>query len=324
MSASLAQRVVAPVKLAIGWGSFYFVRFCERLLPPSVLSILLWPLTAVFDVTRLFAREPWSLWHRFPKSWRPNRWRFLSRQSFGLYHPQVLYMWPDRLSSERWLSRCRLEGENNFAAVDDGHRAVVLASLHFGPFEVLPYWLRAHGIAATSVRTRPPEALQSLTDHQYSLSPPSNIPVFVFVEDLIPMPRFAHLRKILGPGRKLVVMLDPVRGLQIDIPFEDRVFRMATGAIRLAQMADAELIPCLITETATWKFTIHFGTPVPPQYLGKAPDMQAIGSHLLQEFSKVVTKWPEQCQLRCLRAMWPRSENEAGDESAIAHTATGR
>src|SRR3954452_3063404 len=274
MSASLAEKVVAPVQLTIGWASFYFVRFWERLLPPSVLSVLLWPLAAFWDVARLGIRKPWSHWHRYPQSWRPNRGRFILKQSFGLYHPQLLYMWPDRLSSARWLSRCRLEGENNLIAASEGDRAVVLASLHFGPFEVLPYWLRAHGIAATSVRTRASEALQTLTEYQYSLSPPSDIPVFVFVEDLIPMPRFAHLRKILGRGRKLVVMLDPARGLQVDIPFEDRLFRMATGAIPLAQMADASLIPCLITETGSWKFTIHFGTPVPQNYLGKSPDMQ--------------------------------------------------
>jgi lauroyl/myristoyl acyltransferase len=233
-------------------------------------------------------------------------------------------MWPDRLASARWLSRCRLEGEKNLFAENDGNRAVVLASLHFGPFEVLPYWLRAHGIAATSLRTRPSEALQSLTSYQYSLSPPADIPVFLLVEDLIPMPRFAHLRQILGPGRTLVVMLDPARGLQVDVPFEDRLFRMATGAIRLAAMANARLIPCLIAETATWKFTIHFGTPVPEYYLGKSPDMQAIGSHLLQEFSKVVTRYPEQCKMRCLRAMWPRSEEEISDKSAIVQTTNGR
>ena len=89
-------------------------------------------------------------------------------------------------------------------------------------------------------------------------------------------------------------------------------------------MANARLIPCLITETATWKYTIHFGMPVPEQYLGKSPDMQATGSHLLQEFSKVVTKYPEQCKMRCLRAMWPRSEEKISDKSAIVQTTDGR
>ena len=87
------------------------------------------------------------------------------------------------------------------------------------------------------------------------------------------------------------------------------LFRMATGAIRLAAMTDAELIPCLIAETATWKFAIHFGTPVPRHYLGNSPDMQAIGAHLLNEFSKVVTRYPEQCKMRLLRAKLPLPVN---------------
>ena len=182
---------------------------------------------------------------------------------------------------------------------------MVLASLHFGPSELLPYWLRAHGIVTTTVRAAPPDSLKSLTDYQHALSPPADVPVFVFVEDLMPLPRFSRVSKILGPGRRLLVMVDPARGRQIDVPFEDRLFRMPTGAIRLAQMANAELIPCLITETATWKFTIHFGTPVPRQYIGSSPDMQPIATHLLKEFSKVVSRYPEQCKMRLLSAMSP-------------------
>ncbi|MBA3832895.1 MAG: hypothetical protein H0X34_13580 [Chthoniobacterales bacterium] len=270
-----------------------------------MLSLLLWPFAAAFDLLQVRQRQPLTNWPRFPESWRPKRWRFVLRQSLGLYHSQLFYMWPDRLSTPRWRSRCRLEGGADLIGSREGDRGAVLASLHFGPFEILPYWLRAYGIVASSVRTSPPDALKSLTNYQYALSPPADVPVFVMAEDLTPMPRFSHLRKILGPGRRLLVMIDPARGLQVDLPFEDRLFRMSTGAIRLAAMTGAELIPCLIAETATWKFVIQFGTPVPRQYLGNSPDMQACGAHLLGEFTKVVSLYPEQCKMRLLRAMWP-------------------
>jgi lauroyl/myristoyl acyltransferase len=232
-------------------------------------------------------------------------------------------MWPDRLRTTRWLSRCRLEGGRDLIGSGKGERGVVLASLHFGPFEVMPYWLRAHGIVTTSVRAAAPDSLKSLTSYQYALSPPADVPVFISTEEFTPMPRFAHVRKILGPGRRLLVMVDPDRGLTVNVPFEDRLFRMATGAIRLAAMTGAELIPCLITENATWKFAIHFGAPVPQDYLGNSPDMQAIGAHLLREFSKVVTRYPEQCKMRLLRAMLPLPENGVSDFAAVGH-ATGR
>jgi lauroyl/myristoyl acyltransferase len=133
--------------------------------------------------------------------------------------------------------------------------------------------------------------------------------VFLYAEDLIPLPRFSHVRKILGPGRHLLVMVDVAQGTQVDIPFEDRIFRMSTGAIQLATMANANLIPCLIAEICTWKFVIRLGAPVPRQHLGNTPDVQAIGAHLLSEFSQVVSRYPEQCRIRLARAMWSVTEN---------------
>ena len=319
---STATRLVLSLKLAFAWITFYFARLCERLLPPSLLSLLLWPPAAVWDLVQVRQRKPLTHWRRFPESWRPKRWRFVLRQSLGLYHSQLFYMWPDRLCVRRWLSRCRLEGESNLNGSREGNRGVILASLHFGPFEIMPYWLRAYGIITTSVRTRPPDFLKGLTSYQYSLSPPADVPVFLYAEDLTPLPRFSHLRKILGPGRRLLVLVDPVRGLQEDVPFfEDRTFRMSAGAIWLASMAEADLVPCSIVETSTWKFTIHIGTPVPRHYLGRSPDMQAIGTHLLTEFSKVVSRYPEQCKMRLSRAMWPLTENRDSDVSGATYAA---
>ncbi len=307
----------------VGWGSFYFVRFCEQTLPQRLFSLLLWPLAATWDLIQVRERKPWVHWHRFPRSWRPKRWRYVLRHSLGLYHSQLIYMWPDRLTTPRWLNQCRFEGDRSLLETSEDDRGIVLASLHFGPFEVLPYWLRAHGIPATSVRADPPAALKSLTNYQYSLSPPSDIPVFIFASDLTPFPRFSNIRKILGPGRRLLVMVDPNRGVMADIPFEDRLFHMATGATHLAQMAGAKLIPCMITEDSTWKFTIHVGTPVPQEWIGRSPNMQAIGTHLLQEFSKVVTRFPTQCKMRCLRALWPRPGDGVAERSAVQAETVG-
>src|SRR5258705_3590168 len=196
------------LKLAVAWVSFYFVRLCERLLPTSVLSLLLWPPAAVWDLVQVRQRKPLTCWRRFPESWRPKRWRFIFRQSLGLYHSQLFYMWPDRLRSTRWLSRCRLEGGSDLIGSREGDRGVVLASLHFGPSEILPYWLRAHGIVTTLIGASPvPDSLDGLTSYQYALSPPAGVPVFLPASEMSPLPRFAHVRQFLGPGRRLLVMV---------------------------------------------------------------------------------------------------------------------
>jgi lauroyl/myristoyl acyltransferase len=198
---------------------------------------------------------------------------------------------------------------------------VVGVSLHFGPVATLPYWLRAHGIVLTSARTPAIDYLQGLTNYQFSLSPPADVPVFLSTSEIGLGPRLSSIRKILGPTGRLGMLVDVDRGKQFYVRFEDRLFRMATGPIRLAQMLDAELVPVLIVETSTWKYTIHFGSPVPQRYLGSPPDMQAIGTHLLQEFSKVITRHPEQCNMRLLRAMCPLPENGVADLSAVIQTA---
>ena len=296
---------------------FHFLRLAERVLPLSVLSFLLWFPAAVWDLLHLRQRTPLTCWRRFPESWRPKRWRFLLRQSLALYHAQLLYVWPDRLRTARWLSRCRLEGGSEYIGPCEGKRAVVGVSLHFGPVATLPYWLRAHGVFLTSVRTPAIDYLEDLAIYQFSLSPPADVPVFLSTSEIGLTPRLSSIREILGPAKRLGMLVDVDRGKQFYFRFEDRLFRMATGPIRLAQMLDAELVPVLIVETSTWKYAIHFGSPVPQQYLGSQPDMEAVGTHLLQEFSKVITRHPEQCNMRLLRAMCPLPENKVADVSAV-------
>ena len=57
---------------------FHFLRLSERVLPLSVLSFLLWPLAAVWDLLHLRQRTPLTYWRRFPESWHPRRWRLFS------------------------------------------------------------------------------------------------------------------------------------------------------------------------------------------------------------------------------------------------------
>src|SRR5437667_2013220 len=150
--ASAATRLVSWLKLAVAWVVFDFLRLWERLLPQKVLSLLLWPPAAAWDLIHFHRRKLLTCWRRFPKSWHPRPLFFFLRQSLGLYHAQLVYAWPDRLSSPRWQGRCRFEGQVELVKSWDAHHPMILASVHVGPSEIMNYWLRAHGIVITTVR----------------------------------------------------------------------------------------------------------------------------------------------------------------------------
>ena len=299
--ASATNRPLSWLKLVFARMTFWLVRLCERLLPPTLLSLLLWPPAAAWDLVHIHRRKLVSSWRSFPDIWHPKPAPFFLRQSLGLSHAQLVCIWPDRLCTPRWLSRCRLEGRVDLIRPRDGDRGIVLASAHFGPNVVLPYWLRAHGIALTSVHG-PLPSRQDVARHLWALSPPADVPIFLLVNEM------SHLRQLLRSGRHLGLMVDVNRGKQVCVPFENHAFRMATGAIRLAALAGAELIPCLIRETALWKFVIHFGDPVPRHCLGNPPDLKGAAAHLLEEFLKVIRCHPEHCNHRLLSAISPAAE----------------
>jgi hypothetical protein len=135
--AAAATKLVLRLKLAVAWTVFCCLRRCERLVPTSLLSLLLWPPAAVWDLVQLRERKLVDRWRRFPESWHPKAKRWFLRQSLGLYHPQLIYIWQDRLRTACWLNRCRLEGGSELIGPRERDRGVVLASLHFGPSEIL-------------------------------------------------------------------------------------------------------------------------------------------------------------------------------------------
>src|SRR4030095_4029178 len=111
MSAEFATtRIISSLISSLASMFFNFLRFAERLFPPGVMSLLLCPPAAAWDLLHVYWRKPVESWRHFPKRWHPNPVRFFLRQSFGLFHPRLVYLWPDRLHHPRWLDRRRLGG----------------------------------------------------------------------------------------------------------------------------------------------------------------------------------------------------------------------
>lgn len=238
-------------------------------------------------------------WSRMPKTWRPKPLAFFFRQTIGFAHARLVYLWPDQLGKSHWLKRCQLKLDSNLEKRLQSERPIVFASFHFGPFRTLPYWLRAHGIAVTTLVGTPISRESAMID---ALSPPPEVPVLAWVNDM------KEIRKSVGPGRRLLILIDVDHAKQTPVTMANEVFRLTTGAVRLAAATGADLIPCVIVEKDVWNFVIHFGSPVPQAFLGKSPDVPAATSHLLGELLPVMLCHPVQCRHRFLSSITPAGQ----------------
>lgn len=287
----------------LAWTGFYLVRLGERILPQPLFSLLLWPalvLPALLNFEK--QRKVKAAWPCFPRRWQPGRASYFLQQTIGLAHARLVYTWPDRLTKPSWKSRCQWRGDCDLAALRESERPVIFVTLHFGPFETLPYWLRAFGLPVTALVGRPAPR-QRLKNIQYSLSPPANIPLVVPVTDQ------RRLRRTMEHARHLLVYMDVNRGKQITAPFGEHILRLATGAIRLAMMRDALLVPCLIVSSGPWRYTIYCqpspGCSESPEGAG---EVSKIAAQLAGLFLPIVSRFPAQCSPRLLASILPRAK----------------
>lgn len=295
---------------ACAWTGFFLIRFAERILPLRALSVLLWPAAAIWGAVEIRKRR------RALAAWRklaavlpaPNGTQVWFWQAIAAHHVRFAYLFPDRLGESRWLRRCEVTGPTSLVTLRQSEGRIVFASIHFGAFDTLPYLLRAHGLPVTTLvgRTAPRHRLK---ERQYSLSPPPELPV------VLPVVEMANLRQALAKVRHLLVLMDVDRGRQIEIEWDGVFYRLATGAIRIAAANEAELVPCLTTVRAGWRFNLHLGTPVPRSYLGPSPDLKAAALHLLREFLEIVRQAPAQSGYRFLSCI--RGAEEAALSAPI-------
>lgn len=263
-----------------------------------MLSVFCWPGAVVWNATERVKRgEVRADWHRFPAPWRPNRLRYGFSQNLALTHSRFVYLWAERLTQTRWLKNCHFRGRVDLVTFRQSARPIIFVTLHFGPIQVLPVWLRAEGIPVTML-VGPAEPRQRLRARFAERSAPADVPLLLPVSDI------GRIRCFLRPHRRLLISMDVNRGKQVVVRHSGYSFRLTTGALRMAAVSGADVVPCLITfEKGAWNVGVHFGSPVPREYLGRQPDIDAAASHLIGEFLPVVTSYPHLMSPRFLRCM---------------------
>jgi hypothetical protein len=98
----------------------------------------------------------------------------------------------------------------------------------------------------------------------------------------------------------LITSADGDQGRQLLAQGEDYALSLSPGAFRLAALSGAAVIPYLTSADPGMGFTIHFGEPVPDDYVTDRRQHEAACAWLLRSFSVVLREHPEQCSSELL------------------------
>jgi len=301
-------------KSACGLCFFFVIRGAERLLSVRVLHGILNAFAFVrAGVNTTFKKiEPLPLLPEFLRSPRTRRAARQFRQNH--YLGQCLRHFPDRLAEAKWMNGCEFEGLDRLRQARESRRPIVLTFCHFGPYFLLPFWLRATGAPAAALLGGTAAKRTGLLRLQNRFCPFPKIPTAVYQDQL------RQAAEFVAAGKPLLVSFDTPVGKWMSVPWDgDWTFQMATHAMRLAVRHRAELIPCSITDLGRWRFRIRLGRPVPDELLATDAGRVRAGKHLLDEMLPVFQAHPEQAAAHFMRC-WKR--NSPGAEQRMSEVFT--
>jgi acyl-CoA synthetase (AMP-forming)/AMP-acid ligase II/acyl carrier protein len=277
---------------------YYFgillARFLESVLPAPMLRIALWPAVAVSAFRRawLFRRHDWKS-SKLPDALRNkgSNLIFLWRMCEGFYYRQILTCFSDRLSCPRWKKRVRVEGLERLLPLVEQQQPVMLSTIHFGHINLLKYLLHTQGIDAAEIVVRGPKNLDShrIKDSFINRTRSSN-PISA---DLMAN-EVSRNTRYLSEGNVILMAIDARAGNQLSATVCGACFEMGAGAIQMARMAGAKLVPCILKEEYPWKFVIQFGDVMPALDQESFPDDQTAADALAEFFWPIVCEDPSQ------------------------------
>ena len=282
---------------------FSAVRGMGKLLPLSVLWILLWP-AAVLDAAIHWCRlRPFMKQKGAVALYRRGR---VNVVPFVLHRAQMilvrlLFLWPEQLSRDRW-HRCRYEPDGAFDAARLADRPTLLVTLHSGPISILLEWFRTQGLPVAIVSyVRLSELAayrQRLIRLRDELAGLDGIPL------LIQPGRTRDMHDHLVTHKLLIVAIDVGDGPRVRMPRVDGIgLAMNTGALQLARMTDARVVPCLIRSGPFFRFTIRFGPEFNDVDVSTPDGVAKAAEDLWRIFVPMICMAPDECEITLLRAL---------------------
>ena len=178
-----------------------------------------------------------------------------------------------------------IDDETSFLKYKDLDRPIIFVSAHFGNWEIGGFESYRQGFPVT--------AIYRTINNPYvdDLILRSRAP---YVLDQIPKGKTAGIRclRTLKKGNSIVVLADQKNDQGLSIPFFEHPAPTADGFVKLAQSADALLVPIRIIRTKGTQFHISTDTPLDPRDFGE--DVEGALTKINSIIEKWITKDPEQ------------------------------
>ena len=280
------------------WLAISIVRSAEFTLPPRLLWWFLIP-GAFYLTIRQWRNLRSDIQQSTERStclqsvtstaWSTRRWLSEIDANVAHFHN----WWPDRLGNPRWRLCSEIIGQEHLdRALMSG--PVVLVTVHYGDLRLLLYALRSSKLtAAFMIRQNSTNGcpvrrwIDNLADAANGMSDSPS--VFETNEIGKAYDYLAGGKRILG------VAVDGSLRRAISVRDGDWQISLAPGALTMAQLTSAQVIPCIISRVGGFRYAIRYSPPVSADLLVDSEGHEAAMNYVWYELRSVIWNRIEQC-----------------------------
>jgi lauroyl/myristoyl acyltransferase len=247
------------------------------------------------------------------KAAAPEVLRAASKEAFRSYARYWFEAFRVRvMGDDEFMSRVRVEGEENLAAAVEAGRGAIVALPHIGNYDVAGKWVHLKGwkITAVAELLRPERLFQLFVDHRRELG----LRIVPLYDD-----RRAgeELVQLLSQNHVIALVSDrnlKGKGVEVDMFGEQRM--MPAGPALLSLASGAPLLPCALYDSDEgWVIQIE-----PPLVIERTDslrdDVTTLTRALAERFERAISAAPTQWHM--FQPAWSADVDGASTEPRVA------
>ncbi len=222
------------------------------------------------------------------KAWSTRRWLSEIDANVAHFHN----WWPDRLGNSRWRRCLEIMGQEHLdRALVSG--PVVLVTVHYGDLRLLLYALRSTKLTAAFMarqnstnRCPVRRWIDNLADAANEMS---DIPSVFETNEI------GKAHDYLAGGKRILgIAVDGSLRRAISVRDGGSQISLAPGALTMAQLTSAHVIPCIISRVGGFRYAINYSPPVAADLLVDSRGHEAAMNYVWYELRSVIWNRIEQ------------------------------